>query len=116
MTEIRAPRHAPTPASAPTQMEPDILPGFVSETIALRPDNEGEVCATLVMKRSPVATDRAVLYVHGYSDYFFNVELAERYNEQGFDFYAIDLRKYGRSLRPHQTPFRAMSLDGLELR
>jgi hypothetical protein len=39
--------------------------------------------------------------VHGYSDYFFNTELAERYNSRGFDFYAIDLRTYGRSLRPH---------------
>jgi pimeloyl-ACP methyl ester carboxylesterase len=49
--------------------------------------------------------------VHGYSDYLFNTELAERYNSRGFDFYAIDLRTYGRSLRPHQTPYFALSMD-----
>ena len=111
MTEIGPPRHAASPTSATPQMEPDILPGFLSETIALRPDDQGEVVATLVVRRAPVPTDKAVLYVHGYCDYFFNVELADRYNEQGFDFYAIDLRKYGRSLRPHQTPYLALSLD-----
>ena len=102
--------HIDSPPAAP-QLEPDILPGFLSETIALRPDEEGEVVATLVVRRAPAPTDKAVLYVHGYVDYFFNVELADRYNEQGFDFYAIDLRKYGRSLRPHQTPYLALSLD-----
>jgi alpha-beta hydrolase superfamily lysophospholipase len=28
--------------------------------------------------------------------------MAERFNEAGHDFYAVDLRKYGRSWRPHQ--------------
>ena len=111
MTEISAPHGTSSPTPAPPHMEHDILPGFLSETIALRPDDEGEVVATLVGRRAPDSTDRAVLYVHGYCDYFFNVELADRYNEQGFDFYAIDLRKYGRSLRPHQTLYRALSLD-----
>ena len=92
-------------------VEPDILPGFSSETIALRPDDEGEVVATLVTRRRSAPTRKAVLYVHGYIDYFFNEELAERYNALGFDFYAIDLRKYGRSLRAHQTPNFARSLD-----
>ena len=29
---------------------------------------------------------------------------ADCWIERGYDFYALDLRKYGRSLRPHQTP------------
>ena len=89
----------PLLSTAP-QLEPDILPGFQSETIALRPDYEGDVVATLVVRRAPVSTRRVVLYVHGYCDYFFNAELADRYNAEGVDFYAVDLRKYGRSLRP----------------
>ena len=92
-------------------LEPDVLPGFSSETIVLRPDDEGEVVATLVARRCSAPTPKAVLYVHGYIDYFFNRELADRYNARGFDFYAIDLRKYGRSLRAHQTPNFARSLD-----
>ena len=92
-------------------VEPDILPGFSRETIALRPDDEGEAVATLVARKCSAPTDKAVLYVHGYVDYFFNPELAERYNAQGLNFYALDLRKYGRSLRPHQTPNFARSVD-----
>ncbi|MDP3891286.1 alpha/beta hydrolase, partial [Nocardioides sp.] len=42
--------------------------------------------------------------VHGFADYFFHTEYAEWWNARGYDFYALDLRKYGRSLRPHQTP------------
>jgi len=82
--------------------------------LPLAPDAEGEVVATLVRRRrSP--TDLLlhahgplhgvdVLYVHGWSDYFFQVELAERLEALGARFHALDLRKYGRSLRPHQTP------------
>lgn len=45
----------------------------------------------------------AVLYVHGRNDYFFHVETAQRMSAMGAAFYALDLRKYGRSLRPDQT-------------
>ena len=92
-------------------MKPDILPGFSRETIELPPDYEGQVVATLVSRKRLAPTEKAVLYVHGYVDYFFNTELAERYNAHGLDFYAIDLRKYGRSLLPHQSPNFALSLE-----
>jgi len=45
-----------------------------------------------------------VLYIHGYTDYFFQAHLAEQFAVHGFNFYALDLRKYGRSLRAHQHP------------
>jgi alpha-beta hydrolase superfamily lysophospholipase len=45
-----------------------------------------------------------VLYVHGFADYFFQTGYADWWAERGYDFYALDLRKYGRSLLPHQTP------------
>jgi alpha-beta hydrolase superfamily lysophospholipase len=45
-----------------------------------------------------------VLHVHGFCDYFFQQAEAEFFTALGFDFYALDLRKYGRSLLPHQTP------------
>ena len=60
--------------------------------------------ATLVHRPAPEPTDRAVLHVHGFADYFFHTEYAEWWNARGHDFYALDLRKYGRSLREHQTP------------
>jgi alpha-beta hydrolase superfamily lysophospholipase len=86
-------------------VKPDILGGdWVARTLALAPDAEGAVVATLVHRAGPPRSRRAVLYVHGFVDYFFQTHLAERWEALGFDFYALDLRKYGRSMRPHQAP------------
>ena len=38
-----------------------------------------------------------ILYVHGYNDYFFQEELAEKSDSAGFAFFAIDLHYNGRS-------------------
>lgn len=95
--------------------EPDVLPGFEALTLTLDDDDEGEVVATLV--RRAVATDDHlpdvgvdVLYVHGWVDYFFQTHLADFWERLGVRFYALDLRKYGRSIRPHQTPGFVTSL------
>jgi len=86
-------------------LQPDILgPPYVVETIVLAPDEEGAVEANLVRRSADHPSARAVLYVHGFADYFFQTEFAEWWTERGYDFYALDLRKYGRSLREHQTP------------
>ena len=77
---------------------------YLAETIGLPPDEEGPVVVTLVVRRAEQPTNRAVLHVHGFCDYFFQTAYAEWWNARGYDFYAVDLRKYGRSLRPHQTP------------
>lgn len=53
-----------------------------------------------VVRRNPPRSRRAVLYVHGWSDYFFQRHLADEMAEAGYDFYAVDLHRYGRSLRP----------------
>lgn len=95
---------------------PDVLgPGYAARRLALADDDEGPVVATLVRYAPPtpeaVRPARAVLYLHGWSDYFFQTELAELWNAQGAAFYALDLRKYGRSLLPHQTPGYADALD-----
>ncbi|MEV4630105.1 alpha/beta hydrolase [Micromonospora sp. NPDC049523] len=86
-------------------MEPDLLgAAYESQTIDLGHDDEGPVRATLVRRRAERPTGRAVLYLHGFADYFFQAHLADFFVERGWDFYALDLRKYGRSLLPHQTP------------
>jgi alpha-beta hydrolase superfamily lysophospholipase len=81
--------------------------------LPLGEDAEGPVVATLVRRRrtpTDVLHTRGplhgtdVLYVHGWSDYFFQTELAEHVERLGARFHALDLRKYGRSLRPRQTP------------
>jgi alpha-beta hydrolase superfamily lysophospholipase len=91
---------------------PDVLgEGYAAIRLPLGQDAEGEVVATLVERRCAEPSRRAVLYVHGFVDYFFQTHLADFYVERGFDFYALDLRKYGRSLLPHQTPNFIHSLD-----
>lgn len=79
------------------------LPGFEALTLRFPDDYDGAVTATLIRRLAPTPTRRAVLYLHGYMDYFFQAHLADRYNAHGFNFYALDLRKYGRSLgqAPH---------------
>ncbi|MGA8248942.1 MAG: alpha/beta hydrolase [Nocardioides sp.] len=77
---------------------------YTAETIELPDDDEGPVVATLVRRPAGRRTSRAVLHVHGFADYFFQTPYAEWWNEHGYDFYALDLRKYGRSLLAHQTP------------
>jgi alpha-beta hydrolase superfamily lysophospholipase len=92
-------------------VEIDVLgPPYERHTIDLGTDDEGPVVATLVRRRAQVPSRRAVLYVHGFVDYFFQTHLADFFVDRGWDFYALDLRKYGRSLLAHQTPNFCRSL------
>lgn len=87
----------------PISYKPDILQnGFEQATLSLKPDYEGEVIATIIRRRTDQTSDKAILYIHGFNDYFFQEEMAMRFNDKGYHFYAVDLRKYGRSYLPHQ--------------
>ena len=97
---------------------PDVLGDeFEQLTLDLGADEQGPVVATLVRALPPAQAwwDRMrgrtrpldgvdVLYVHGWSDYFFQKRLARFWTARGARFFALDLRKYGRSLREGQTP------------
>lgn len=91
--------------------KPDILNGFEQLTIEMPNDYEGKVVCTLVRKLSSQPTSHAVLYIHGFLDYFFQEEMANRFIENGYSFYAVDLRKCGRSIRPNQRPYNLRSVD-----
>ena len=91
--------------------EADVLgEPYLCETIDLAPDTEGAVEANLVLLRADEPTGRAVLHVHGFADYFFHTAYAEWWTARGYDFYALDLRKFGRSIREHQTPNLVLDL------
>lgn len=77
---------------------------YTIRTIPCAPDDEGEVVATLISAAPATPTGRAVLYLHGYVDYFFQEHVAAAFVERGYSFHALELRKYGRSLLPHQSP------------
>ena len=83
----------------------DVLPGYRQTTLALGadPDDEGELIATLVRRGEGGPSPRVALAVHGFTDYFFNTELVERFARRGYRLYGLDLRKCGRSWRAGQT-------------
>ena len=94
------------------EYQPDkYLAAFQMITIAQSDDYEGKVTCTLVRKLADKKSNKAVLYIHGYSDYFFQEEYAEQFTKRGINFYALDLRKYGRSYLPHQVIYKKRSLE-----
>ena len=90
------------------EWQKDILGGdFESHAFQATGPDGVERTATLVrfrpaLKSLPAssARRRVVLFLHGWSDYFFNVDLARFWSSAGYDFYALDMHNHGRSLRP----------------
>lgn len=114
-----------SPAAPVGEWGADILgEPYRARTLDLGTDAEGPAVATLV-KRLPGAPLSAgeesriglvpdpkklklpprfaLIHLHGRNDYFFQVEMAAQLAAMGAAFYALDLRKFGRSLRPGQT-------------
>ncbi|MDE6207542.1 MAG: alpha/beta hydrolase [Muribaculaceae bacterium] len=90
---------------------PDILGNGFEACYRPHPDDySGAVRSTIVRLRASAPGPMAILYVHGYSDYFFQTELAQMFAEHGYNFYAVDLRKYGRSYMEGQKMFQVRDL------
>lgn len=105
-----------------TDWQPDVLgPGFLARALSLLDDEFGPQTATLVKHvpaqdpQAPAGTPTrqrfAVLYLHGWNDYFHNRELARRVARLGGAFYGLDLRRYGRNLTPEALPGYVDSLE-----
>lgn len=93
------------------QWREDILPGYEQYTVIQPDDYSGPVVSTVIRKLTPCADGTAVLYIHGFNDYFFQRELGDSVTAHCMDFYAVDLRKYGRSLRPGQRMCEARNVS-----
>ena len=105
-----------------TTWSPDFLVGYETTELALPAAEPApgepadvELVATLIRKSGPRAGARAVLYLHGWNDYFFQTHLADYLSDLGYDFYAVDLRRYGRSIRPGQLRGFIGNLDDYTL-
>ena len=96
-----------------------VLEGYQQATVHLGEDAEGEIVATFVRKNpSQLSLQQrwrrwhysmrghrlAIMYVHGWNDYFYRRHASEYWESLGIPFYAVDLRKFGRSYRSYQTP------------
>jgi alpha-beta hydrolase superfamily lysophospholipase len=89
----------------------DLEDKFNYHTINLKNDYEGKVIATLISSKSNTDNRIPVLYIHGFIDYFFHPHLAEEFHKNGYDFYALELRKYGHSLQSYQHPNYCKSIE-----
>jgi len=74
----------------------DVLEGFERT-----PVGDGTLVRPVKQPPHPRA---AVLHVHGYNDYFFQAHLARVFTDAGLAFFAVDLARAGRSLKPHDVP------------
>lgn len=94
--------------------QPDELPGYVKRTLPLPEEDDGPLSATLICLEGSLARQFAkgtVLYLHGFVDYFFQTHLCEAFETAGYRFFALDLRRYGRSLNAQNRPNYARHID-----
>jgi alpha-beta hydrolase superfamily lysophospholipase len=89
------------------------MPSFECTSWPLEREDDGELVATLVRKRvdaigepggPPRAGRTAFLYLHGFVDYWFHDHVAVGLLDAGIDFYALEMRRAGRSLRAGNRP------------
>lgn len=84
---------------------PDVLSEWSQRPVKLRQDGTSPAPhATVVHSNTSGRSSLAVLYIHGFVDYFFQTHHAQVWQDAGFDFYALDLRDYGRSIQPGRDP------------
>ena len=84
---------------------PDVaLPQFEATTVEFPAADDGALVATILRRTGAQASRHAFVYVHGFVDYFFHDHVAQAVIDAGFDFYAVELRRYGRSLRAGNRP------------
>lgn len=84
--------------------------GYTREDIVASDRYNSRMPATLVRHAVPNARS-AVLWLHGFSDYFFHTHVAEFFAEQQIELFALDLHRYGRSLRPGLIPNFATAVE-----
>lgn len=103
MAYATRPEHRAEPID--TAWHADILPGYEARYVDQGIAFDGPCRSTIVRLRARRPSHRAYLYVHGFNDYFFQAEMGRQFADSGYNFYAVDLRRYGRSLESWQYPF-----------
>lgn len=86
--------------------EPYVSRSFDTEPVAQFPSFHATIVeypfgssATADSATTTAEPKASVLYIHGFNDYYFQREMAEKADSAGYAFYAVDLHNYGRSLR-----------------
>ncbi len=95
----------PKTVTTDTGWHPDILSGYEARYVDQGMQFDGPCRSTIVRKRCATQSRKGFLYIHGFNDYFFQSEMGDRFVDSGYHFYAVDLRRYGRSKEPWQYPY-----------
>ena len=103
--DLSKPYKGPRTPTIDTTWHADILTGYEARYVNQGEAFDGPCRSTIVRKRTSMPSKRGYLYIHGFNDYFFQSEMGERFVDSGYHFYAVDLRRYGRSREPWQYPF-----------
>lgn len=102
-TDFVADKNAKCPVNIETREVPDVLGApYTRRDIVVGDRWDPLAVATLVRRTEPTKPKAVILWLHGYNDYFFHRHVSDELAEQGYGFFALDLRRYGRSLRPGQ--------------
>lgn len=103
-------------SETPLNWQPDVLGSGFEQVVLPQgkdPDSGTRVDAVLVrdVRASQSAMHKpAVLWVHGMSDYFFQIHVADEFAARGYPFYALDLRRCGRALKKGDRPHFTLSM------
>lgn len=103
--EIADNYHGPKTRVTDTGWHPDVLAGYEARYVDQGEAFDGPCRSTIVRLKAEARSKRGFLYVHGFNDYFFQSEMGREFVDSGYHFYAVDLRRYGRSWEPWQYPF-----------
>lgn len=101
----------PKTPTTDTSWHADILPGYEARYVNQGDAFDGPCRSTIVRRKSVRPSGRAYLYIHGFNDYFFQSEMGKRFVDSGYNFYAVDLRRYGRSKEPWQYPYNVRNME-----
>lgn len=91
------------------QWQNDSLKNYEMRYVIHNNDYSGMVKSTIIRHTTNNNNNYGILYIHGYNDYFYQWEMGDKFTNAGYNFYATDLRKYGRSILPTQRLFEARS-------
>ena len=89
----------------------DILGDDFEMKQVVHKEDKHNVISSIIRLKTNIPSKFGILYIHGYNDYFYQHEMAHKFDSYGFSFYAIDLRKYGRSLKENDTPFEIKHIE-----
>lgn len=78
---------------------------YTQHNIKLKDSYDGKLDAILYQAGDIKESNSNILYIHGFNDYFFHDHVADRFLNEGYNFFALNLRRYGSARKENQKIF-----------